>query len=152
MPECNHYSRYGACPNGDECLYLHIEPDARRPPCPHYDRGFCPLGPRCANKHIRRERICPFYLAGFCPSGKECKEGAHARFSTDLKKPEVRIEKTREQLDQERLEREEELRKEEERQRELEERYLAQGGDRGKGGFKRRGRWGKGNRGQRRQF
>jgi cleavage and polyadenylation specificity factor subunit 4 len=28
-------------------------------------------------------------MAGFCPYGKECKEGAHARFPKELKKPVV---------------------------------------------------------------
>jgi cleavage and polyadenylation specificity factor subunit 4 len=89
MPECQNYSRYGTCPNGDECMYQHLEPASKRPSCPHYERGFCPLGPLCANRHVRKANICPFYMAGFCPNGKECKEGAHARFPTDLKKPVV---------------------------------------------------------------
>lgn len=97
MPECNNYSRHGTCPNGDDCMYQHLEPSSKRPPCPHYDRGFCPLGPLCANRHVHKARICPFYMAGFCPNGKECKEGTHARFPTDLKKPVVRGAETEEQ-------------------------------------------------------
>ncbi len=42
MPECNLFVRNGYCSNGDECLYLHIDPQSKLPPCPHYDRGFCP--------------------------------------------------------------------------------------------------------------
>ncbi|KZF25998.1 hypothetical protein L228DRAFT_2741 [Xylona heveae TC161] len=51
MPECNFFARNLYCSNGDECLYLHIDPASRLPPCPHYDKGFCPLGPRCSKKH-----------------------------------------------------------------------------------------------------
>lgn len=86
MPECNFFLRNGYCSNGDECLYLHIDPQSKLPPCPHYDRGFCPLGPNCSKKHVRRA-ICPYFLCGFCPDGKACKEGAHPRYPTDLEKP-----------------------------------------------------------------
>ncbi|KAL1651284.1 RNA-binding component of cleavage and polyadenylation factor [Diplodia intermedia] len=129
MPECNHYSRHLTCSNGDDCLYLHIDPESKRPPCPHYDRGFCPLGPRCAKKHVRRDRLCRYYLAGFCPNGKQCREGAHPRWQDDLKKPEVRAEKSPEELERERALREEEARREEERERErFEERNPGMGG------------------------
>ncbi|KAI0178998.1 hypothetical protein GGR52DRAFT_534407 [Hypoxylon sp. FL1284] len=86
MPECNFFVRNGYCSNGDECLYLHIDPQSKLPPCPHYDRGFCPLGPACSKKHVRR-KLCPCYLAGFCPDGPGCKEGAHPRWNTNLEKP-----------------------------------------------------------------
>ncbi|TPX08410.1 uncharacterized protein E0L32_010140 [Thyridium curvatum] len=86
MPECNFFVRNGYCSNGDECLYLHIDPQSRLPPCPHYDKGFCPLGPNCSKKHVRR-RLCPYYLAGFCPDGKACKEGAHPRWEKNLEPP-----------------------------------------------------------------
>ncbi|CAJ2499683.1 Uu.00g025360.m01.CDS01 [Anthostomella pinea] len=86
MPECNFFVRNGYCSNGDECLYLHIDPQSKLPPCPHYDRGFCPLGPLCSKKHVRR-KLCPYYLAGFCPDGKTCKEGAHPRWDKDLERP-----------------------------------------------------------------
>ncbi|KAI1334511.1 hypothetical protein F5Y15DRAFT_401236 [Xylariaceae sp. FL0016] len=86
MPECNFFVRNGYCSNGDECLYLHIDPMSKLPPCPHYDMGFCPLGPNCSKKHVRR-KLCPYYLAGFCPEGKACKEGAHARWEKNLEKP-----------------------------------------------------------------
>ncbi|KAK3394602.1 hypothetical protein B0H63DRAFT_506282 [Podospora didyma] len=94
MPECNFFVRNGYCSNGDECLYLHIDPQSKLPPCPHYDRGFCPLGPRCDKKHVRRQ-ICVYYLAGFCPGGKTCPEGAHPRWALDkdMEKPKVREEK-----------------------------------------------------------
>jgi cleavage and polyadenylation specificity factor subunit 4 len=86
MPECNFFMRNGYCSNGDECLYLHIDPLSRLPPCPHYDMGFCPLGPTCSKKHVRR-RPCPFYLAGFCPDGPACRAGAHPKWSKDLERP-----------------------------------------------------------------
>ncbi|KAI0533134.1 hypothetical protein GGR58DRAFT_487874 [Xylaria digitata] len=86
MPECNFFVRNGYCSNGDECLYLHIDPLSKLPPCPHYDRGFCPLGPNCSKRHVRR-KLCVYYLAGFCPDGKTCKEGAHPRWEKNLEKP-----------------------------------------------------------------
>ncbi|KAI0473380.1 hypothetical protein GGR56DRAFT_675880 [Xylariaceae sp. FL0804] len=86
MPECNFFVRNGYCSNGDECLYLHIDPLSKLPPCPHYDRGFCPLGPECSKKHVRR-KLCPCYLAGFCPEGRACREGAHPRWEKNLDRP-----------------------------------------------------------------
>ncbi|KAI0595561.1 hypothetical protein F4775DRAFT_595169 [Biscogniauxia sp. FL1348] len=87
MPECNFFVRNGYCSNGDECLYLHIDPQSKLPPCPHYDMGFCPLGPTCSKKHVRR-KLCPYYLAGFCPEGRlRCREGAHPRWDKNLEKP-----------------------------------------------------------------
>lgn len=86
MPECNFFARNKYCSNGDECLYLHLDPDSRLPPCPHYDMGFCPLGSRCSKKHVRKT-LCPYYLAGFCPDGKRCREGVHPKWSTDLPAP-----------------------------------------------------------------
>jgi cleavage and polyadenylation specificity factor subunit 4 len=145
MPECSYYARTLTCSNGDDCLYLHIDPESKRPPCPHYDRGFCPLGPICALKHNKKEKLCPFYLAGFCPEGKSCKNGAHARFPQDLKKPEVRVEKTPEELERERMERELKREQEEEREREREERNPHQSG-----GHRGRGNWHGGDRGKKR--
>ncbi|KUI70912.1 mRNA 3'-end-processing protein yth-1 [Cytospora mali] len=95
MPECNFFLRNGFCSNGDECLYLHIDPQSKLPPCPHYDKGFCPLGPRCAKKHVRK-KMCPYFLAGFCPDGPECKQGAHPKWKKDLEKPTVKVEKKEE--------------------------------------------------------
>jgi cleavage and polyadenylation specificity factor subunit 4 len=67
MPECSNYARTQTCSNGDNCLHPHIDPKAKRPSCPDYDRGFCPLGPYCALKHNKKEELCRFYLCGFCP-------------------------------------------------------------------------------------
>jgi len=118
MPECNFFSKHLSCTNGDDCLYLHVDPETKRPPCPHYERGFCPLGPHCANKHVRKERICPFYLAGFCPNGRSCTEGAHPKFAVELEKPQPRVFKSPEEIERERMERDEERMREEERERE----------------------------------
>jgi cleavage and polyadenylation specificity factor subunit 4 len=90
-------------------------------------------------------------MAGFCPDGKTCKEGAHPKFPTDLKKPEVRVEKTKEEIEQERLERERQREREDEEEREREERnpHAAKfgrgnwhGGDRKKRGGRRHRRGG----------
>ncbi|KAK0748033.1 hypothetical protein B0T21DRAFT_419502, partial [Apiosordaria backusii] len=121
MPECNFFVRNGYCSNGDECLYLHIDPSSKLPPCPHYDRGFCPLGPRCDKRHLKRN-ICLYYLAGFCPDGKQCKQGAHPRWTRDelMEKPTVKVEKTAEELEREEQERE--RHRERERERDMERR------------------------------
>lgn len=85
-----------------------------------------------------KAKLCPFYLAGFCPEGKGCKYGAHPRFPTDLKKPEVRVEKSPEELERERMEREAEREREEREERERDERNP--GAHHG-GGHKFRGNW-----------
>ncbi|KAH8179446.1 torus domain-containing protein [Sarocladium implicatum] len=97
MPECNFFLNNGFCSNGEECLYVHTT-TSKLLPCPHYDMGFCPLGPLCSKKHTRR-KPCVFYLAGFCPDGPDCKEGAHMKWRTDLDKPVLMSEKKR--LDEE---------------------------------------------------
>ena len=119
MPECNHYARSLTCPNGEECLFLHVDPATKVGPCPHYEKGFCPLGPRCSKKHVRKV-LCKYYLAGFCPYGRQCKEGAHPRFPANLPKPTVRVEKTAEEIEVERKQREEAIK--EERQKEWDRR------------------------------
>lgn len=144
--DCKEFSRWGICPQGEDCTYLHIPPTSplRLPPCHHYARGFCPLGPYCALRHIKHKKLCPFYLAGFCPLGRahppdrdntiECQYGAHPKWVKDEDmnpaKPEVRKMKDAEQEKREQEEREEEFFAEEERRR---ERY-----ERGEGGS---GRW-----------
>ncbi|CEH12541.1 related to cleavage and polyadenylation specificity factor [Ceraceosorus bombacis] len=74
MPECRFFATFGFCNSADECLYLHVDPKSKIRSCEWYERGFCPKGPDCPKKHIRRP-ACPLYLAGFCPKGKECKQG-----------------------------------------------------------------------------
>ncbi|KAK0536317.1 RNA-binding component of cleavage and polyadenylation factor [Tilletia horrida] len=74
MPECRFYASFGFCPSGDECLYLHVDPKAKVRECEHFRRGFCPKGPLCVKRHLKRA-ACPFYLAGFCPKGPECRNG-----------------------------------------------------------------------------
>ena len=139
MPECNFFMRNGYCSNGDECLYLHIDPLSRLPPCPHYDMGFCPLGPRCAKKHVRR-KLCPYYLAGFCPDGPECKAGSHPKWRKDLERPRARSEEraeeeARQQLEASRDEDGDRMRDGQMPPRDQEGRF---GGHRGRGGG---GRW-----------
>ncbi|KAI9251196.1 hypothetical protein BY458DRAFT_444419 [Sporodiniella umbellata] len=74
MPECWFYSKYGECCNGDECMYLHIDPESKQKECPWYARGFCKHGPNCRNKHVRK-LVCQNYLTGFCPDGLNCPNG-----------------------------------------------------------------------------
>ncbi|KAL1844361.1 hypothetical protein VTJ49DRAFT_40 [Mycothermus thermophilus] len=150
MPECNFFVRNGYCSNGDECLYLHVDPSSRLPPCPHYERGFCPLGPRCDKRHVRR-RMCPYYLAGFCPDGRMCREGAHPRWvaDKDLEKP-----RARDEVDGEKVEEGGQQAQQQHRERELElrgrdrDRDGERDRDRGHEGgrHKDRGGWGKGGR------
>ncbi|KUJ24361.1 uncharacterized protein LY89DRAFT_19560 [Mollisia scopiformis] len=138
MPECNFFVKNGYCSNGDECLYLHLDPSSKLPPCPHYEKGFCPLGPSCAQRHIRKD-LCLFYLAGFCPDGKTCKN-AHPRWPKDLPQPTVKIEKDPEELLEEQVRAAERLQRQEEEEREK----WGGGGDRdggGERGGRGRGRW-----------
>lgn len=78
MPECLFYSKNGFCTQTPECLYLHVDPQLKIPPCSSYEKGFCPDGPKCANRHIRKI-MCPLWLTGFCPKGAEC-DYTHPRF------------------------------------------------------------------------
>lgn len=149
--ECKEFSRYGICAQGEECTSLHVAgpgSEARRQACPHYARGFCPLGPVCALRHVKHEKFCPYYMAGFCPNGRghppgtdrvvSCEFGAHARWTRDEdlnpKKPEVRKEIDPEVARREQEEREDEFFAEEERRRERFERDGGRGGWRGRGG------------------
>ncbi|KAH7155379.1 hypothetical protein B0J13DRAFT_224204 [Dactylonectria estremocensis] len=138
MPECNFFMRNGYCSNGDECLYLHIDPQSRLPPCPHYDMGFCPLGPLCSKKHVRR-KLCGFYLAGFCPDGPDCKVGAHPKWSKDLEKPTLKSEEKEEEPRIEPM-REEEMDRMRDQQRDRDD---GRHGHRGRGG-----KWRGGGRGR----
>jgi cleavage and polyadenylation specificity factor subunit 4 len=130
MPECNFFVRNGYCSNGEECLYLHVDPDSKIPRCPHYENGFCPLGPRCAKKHVRKT-ICKFYFAGFCPDGKvACVEGAHPRWCDPKGLAAPTVKRVREEGSEGK-----------EREREWEERergFGGRGGGGGGGGFGRR--------------
>lgn len=74
IPECRFYATFGFCNSGDDCLYLHVDAAIKRRECEKYNRGFCPKGPNCPKKHIRRV-ACSLYLAGFCPEGLECLRG-----------------------------------------------------------------------------
>ncbi|KAK3187566.1 RNA-binding component of cleavage and polyadenylation factor [Lecanicillium sp. MT-2017a] len=129
MPECNFFMRNGYCSNGEECLYLHVDPMSKLPPCPHYDMGFCPLGPICSKKHVRR-KLCPFYLAGFCPEGPECKRGSHPKWSKDLEKPTVKKEPTEEEI---KLEQQQQQQLQQQQQQQQQQGYEDGGGEGGRG-------------------
>ena len=143
MPECNFFRQHKFCPNGEECLYLHLEPEDYPNPCPHYEKGFCPLGPRCGKKHERKV-LCHFYLAGFCPDGRQCKQGAHPRYPTNLPPPKVKVKKDPAEVEREAQRRLEAAEQHEETQRERG--YGARGGWGGRGGGRGRGD-GRGRRG-----
>lgn len=85
MPECKFFTQHGWCQNGEECLYVHIDPTQRSGVCEWFRLGYCPLGPDCKKKHIRKS-LCKLYMTGFCPYGPEC-ENAHAKFLIPLKGP-----------------------------------------------------------------
>ncbi|WBW72660.1 mRNA cleavage and polyadenylation specificity factor complex zinc finger subunit Yth1 [Schizosaccharomyces osmophilus] len=72
MPPCHFFAERGWCSNGEECLYLHLDPSKQVGVCAWYNMGFCPLGPVCRGKHVRKTNICERYLSGFCPSGPNC--------------------------------------------------------------------------------
>ena len=58
-PVCRGIAAAGHCNNGDECKYLHVDPEARRRPCPWYERGFCKNGARtrvCRVRAVARGR------------------------------------------------------------------------------------------------
>ncbi|MCJ1272561.1 RNA-binding component of cleavage and polyadenylation factor [Puttea exsequens] len=135
--ECTNFNRNGYCLAGEDCNYLHVDPATRLPPCPHYEKGFCPLGPQCAKRHVRKA-LCRFYLAGFCPYGRQCKEGAHPRFPEDLPKPMVRVEKSREEVEEERERMREEAERQEARLWERDRERGGEGRGRGKGRFRGR--------------
>lgn len=84
MPECLFFSKNGFCTQS-ECLYLHIDPNSKIAECPLYNRGYCPDGPKCSKRHIRRV-ICPLYLLGFCPKGLEC-DLSHPKYEPSLSTP-----------------------------------------------------------------
>lgn len=143
MPECTHWLRTMTCANGPDCLYLHVDPAFKKPPCPHYERGFCPLGPHCAARHVKKKNTCPFYLAGFCPNGRECTEGGHPvwREKEELKRPEAKVILSPEEQEAEREKLLAQLEKEEE-SRDYGSGHRGRGGGRGRGrkGWVDRGR------------
>lgn len=134
--ECKEFSRFGICPQGEECTYLHLSPTSplRLPPCPHYARGFCQLGPYCSMRHIKHPKLCPFYIAGFCPNGRngppgrdgvvECEAGPHPKWveAGQLAKPRIKVSRPAQELQREQDEREDEFYAEEERRRDRAER------------------------------
>ncbi|KAI9468847.1 hypothetical protein BX667DRAFT_473701 [Coemansia mojavensis] len=78
MPPCKFFDKDGACINGDECEFRHVNPDQKKRECPWYARGFCRHGANCRSKHVRK-LICPYYQFGFCPDGPNCRK-EHPRF------------------------------------------------------------------------
>ncbi|KAJ2156090.1 RNA-binding component of cleavage and polyadenylation factor [Coemansia sp. RSA 552] len=78
MPKCQFYAKDGVCINGEDCFYMHINPEQRIRACPWYARGFCKHGAGCRSKHVRKT-MCPYYQFGFCPDGPNCRK-EHPRF------------------------------------------------------------------------
>lgn len=79
MPECKFFQQHGWCQQGEECLYVHSDPESRQGVCEWYRLGYCPLGPECRKKHIRKQ-LCKLYLTGFCPRGLQCPD-AHPKWA-----------------------------------------------------------------------
>ena len=108
--------------------------------CPHYERGFCKLGTRCAKRHTKTASgrgICGLYMAGFCPYGRACVLGVHAKWKDDADMPEheVRVVRSAKEVE---LERERMRGEAEERDaREWERGDGGKGRGRGKRGFGR---------------
>lgn len=73
MPYCQFVIDYGTCSNAD-CLFNHVKPEVEEVDCLWYARGFCKHGPKCKNRH-RKKEMCPDYLAGFCELGPQCEKG-----------------------------------------------------------------------------
>jgi hypothetical protein len=73
MPECQFFRDYGMCTNED-CVFRHIKQEDKKHDCPWYARGFCRHGPKCNNRHAKKE-VCIDFLVGFCPKGDACQLG-----------------------------------------------------------------------------
>ncbi|ORY76670.1 hypothetical protein BCR37DRAFT_389377 [Protomyces lactucae-debilis] len=87
VQECKQWKVQGTCGNAEDCLYAHPALGSRNGVCDWYKLGYCPLGPDCKRKHIRR-KPCMCYLTGFCPYGLDCKD-AHLQFLVPPKAPPV---------------------------------------------------------------
>ncbi|BFZ57454.1 RNA-binding component of cleavage and polyadenylation factor [Savitreella phatthalungensis] len=85
MPECKFFQQHGWCQQGEECLYVHTDPESRQGVCEWYRLGYCPLGPECRKKHIRKQ-MCKLYLTGFCPRGPQCPD-AHPKWQIPFHGP-----------------------------------------------------------------
>jgi hypothetical protein len=102
IPICKFYLQ-GKCLN-DECAFQHVLPPSapggghqnttrRVPVCMDYAVGFCPLGPRCPQQHIRRDSP---YIADF--AGNDALFAAmvkvHDVFMKETHKDEIHAKKT----------------------------------------------------------
>ncbi|XP_047078673.1 zinc finger CCCH domain-containing protein 45-like [Lolium rigidum] len=52
MPVCHFFSAFGYC-REEDCSYKHITEDLP-PECSMYNMGFCPNGPFCQHRHVRK--------------------------------------------------------------------------------------------------
>ncbi|CAR27477.1 hypothetical protein ZYGR_0I07520 [Zygosaccharomyces rouxii] len=95
MPECVFYSKNGYCTQTPECQYLHIDPQSKIAPCEEYTMGFCPQGPNCKKRHVKKV-LCPRYLTGFCPLGRRDCDMAHPSFVVPGDLSKLRIKKDEE--------------------------------------------------------
>jgi cleavage and polyadenylation specificity factor subunit 4 len=67
---CRHWL-LGLCYKGEQCSHLHKLDKSKMPPCKH--GNLCKIK-NCPLKHIAEEELeeCIFYKQGFCPSGPKC--------------------------------------------------------------------------------
>ncbi|CAG98156.1 cleavage polyadenylation factor RNA-binding subunit YTH1 [Kluyveromyces lactis] len=91
MPECVFFTKNGYCTQSPECQYLHVDHKSQLEECEDYNMGFCPSGPACTKKHVKKV-LCPRYLVGFCPLGKDC-DWSHPKFKVPSEHSKLRIKK-----------------------------------------------------------
>uniref|UniRef100_A0ACD5YQU3 Uncharacterized protein n=2 Tax=Avena sativa TaxID=4498 RepID=A0ACD5YQU3_AVESA len=56
MPVCHFFRSYGSCRERD-CVFKHNAEDVKE--CSMYNMGFCPNGPRCQYRHVKKPGPLP---------------------------------------------------------------------------------------------
>ena len=82
LPECKNWKKYRVCKKyvTDSCEFNHQDD---RKECPFYAKGFCIKNFfECPFKHVEK-KICMNYALGFCPLGPKC-ENDHVKSVVSL--------------------------------------------------------------------